>query len=71
MLNRIKNWKSTIIGSLIGLAMFLLIWFEKIPLYEGWIGDLEKILMPVIPVVLGSILKDNNKIKKDKNGKIL
>jgi len=52
MKNRLKYWRSTITGTLIGGACFTLIWFEKIP--DNWITELGAIGS----VVIGILSKD-------------
>ena len=55
MKNRIQHWRSTITGLLIGIAFFILMWFEKIE------ADTLHVLIGAIPVVMGVIYKSKSK----------
>lgn len=51
MIDRIKKWKSTALGVLIGLGLYALVWFEKLP--DDWLTQLSVL----VPVLIGMLSK--------------
>lgn len=57
MIKRLSHYKSTILGIVLGIALFCLIWFEKLP--DNWFTELSIL----IPVLAGLFYKPTTKDK--------